>query len=132
MNDKVKEKKTATSTDIEWSAARGLGNYEKKRIEKRIENGKIESAGRIVDPVTKKVYSMHKGPNGKIIKLTEELGEVQRKGIDLSQKDQNKLKLLGVKQAAKGGMINKYAKGGSVKKKNKMATTKGWGASRKT
>ena len=33
---------------------------------------------------------------------------------------------------AKGGMINKYAKGGSVKKKNKMATTKGWGASRKT
>ena len=32
---------------------------------------------------------------------------------------------------AKGGMINKYAKGGSVKK-NKMATTKGWGASRKT
>ena len=33
---------------------------------------------------------------------------------------------------AKGGMINKYAKGGSVKKKNKMLTTKGWGASRKT
>ena len=32
---------------------------------------------------------------------------------------------------AKGGMINKYAKGGSVKK-NKMITTKGWGASRKT
>ena len=32
---------------------------------------------------------------------------------------------------AKGGMIKKYKKGGSVKK-NKMATTKGWGASRKT
>ena len=32
---------------------------------------------------------------------------------------------------AKGGMINKYAKGGSVNK-NKMITTKGWGASRKT
>ena len=32
---------------------------------------------------------------------------------------------------AKGGMINKYAKGGAVKK-NKMITTKGWGASRKT
>jgi len=30
-------------------------------------------------------------------------------------------------------MINKYAKGGSVhKNKNKMLTTKGWGASRKT
>ena len=34
-------------------------------------------------------------------------------------------------QSAKGGMIKKYKKGGSVKK-NKMATTKGWGASRKT
>ena len=28
--------------------------------------------------------------------------------------------------------MKKYAKGGSVKKKNKMLTTKGWGASRKT
>ena len=34
---------------------------------------------------------------------------------------------------AKGGMINKYAKGGAVKKnKSNMITTKGWGASRKT
>ena len=34
---------------------------------------------------------------------------------------------------AKGGMIKGYMGGGSVhKKKNKMATTKGWGASRKT
>jgi len=32
-----------------------------------------------------------------------------------------------------GGMVKKYMGGGSVhKKKNKMATTKGWGASRKT
>ena len=36
------------------------------------------------------------------------------------------------KKKAKGGMVNKYAKGGSVKKKNKMLTTRGWGASRKT
>ena len=34
---------------------------------------------------------------------------------------------------AKGGMVKKYMGGGSVhKKKNKMATTRGWGASRKT
>jgi hypothetical protein len=34
---------------------------------------------------------------------------------------------------AKGGMVKKYMGGGSVhKKKNKMLTTKGWGASRKT
>ena len=39
---------------------------------------------------------------------------------------------IGPRKKAKGGMINKYAKGGSVKKKNKMLTTKGWGASRKT
>ena len=33
----------------------------------------------------------------------------------------------------KGGEVKKYMGGGSVhKKKNKMATTKGWGASRKT
>ena len=34
---------------------------------------------------------------------------------------------------AKGGMVKKYMGGGSVhKNKNKMLTTKGWGASRKT
>ena len=36
-------------------------------------------------------------------------------------------------QYAKGGEVKKYMGGGSVhKKKNKMLTTKGWGASRKT
>jgi hypothetical protein len=29
-------------------------------------------------------------------------------------------------------MVKKYKKGGSVKKKNKMITTRGFGASRKT
>ena len=38
-----------------------------------------------------------------------------------------------VMEAAKGGMVKKYMGGGSVhKNKNKMLTTKGWGASRKT
>ena len=38
-----------------------------------------------------------------------------------------------VMEAAKGGMVKKYMGGGSVhKKKNKMITTRGWGASRKT
>jgi hypothetical protein len=38
-----------------------------------------------------------------------------------------------LKNLAKGGMVKKYMGGGSVhKKKNKMLTTKGWGASRKT
>ena len=38
-----------------------------------------------------------------------------------------------VMEAAKGGEVKKYMGGGSVhKKKNKMITTRGWGASRKT
>jgi hypothetical protein len=38
-----------------------------------------------------------------------------------------------IKEMAKGGEVKKYMGGGSVqKKKNKMLTTKGWGASRKT
>ena len=36
-----------------------------------------------------------------------------------------------VMEAAKGGMVKKYKHGGSVSK-NTMATTKGWGISRKT
>tara|TARA_R100001594_G_scaffold31200_1_gene58178 strand:+ start:75 stop:464 length:390 start_codon:yes stop_codon:yes gene_type:complete len=39
----------------------------------------------------------------------------------------------GVQPMKKGGEVKGYMGGGSVhKKKNKMATTKGWGASRKT
>ena len=38
-----------------------------------------------------------------------------------------------MKPMKKGGEVKKYMGGGSVhKKKNKMLTTKGWGASRKT
>ena len=38
-----------------------------------------------------------------------------------------------IKEMAKGGEVKKYMGGGSVhKNKNKMLTTKGWGASRKT
>ena len=41
------------------------------------------------------------------------------------------IKLLGQKKA-KGGEVKKFKNGGSVKKKNKMITTRGFGASRKT
>ena len=61
------------------------------------------------------------------------LGDVQTKLLSKFKK---------IRKEAKGGMINKYAKGGEVKgymgggsvrkNKNKMLTTKGWGASRKT
>ena len=101
MNDKVKKKKSTTKINVENKMARGIGGYERKRIEKRTKNGKTESAGRIVDPVTKKVYSIYKAPNGKIIKSTEELGAVQRRGVKLGQQKKLTTTLLGVKQKKK-------------------------------
>ena len=64
------------------------------------------------------------------IRLREQLDK-EGKGAagKTSQEMKKKTKLF----KAKGGMIKGYMGGGSVhKKKNKMATTKGWGASRKT
>ena len=87
-----------------------------------------ELAARKVDTDEKKVTDYYV-KDGKKIVTEEELGAVQRRGIDLSQKDQNKLKLLGVKQAAKGGMINK-----KKKKKKKVAgrlAKRGYGAAKK-
>ena len=95
------KKKPATKIDVEQSATKGIGGYERKRIEKRIKNGKIETAGRIVDPVSKKVYSMYKGPKGKKYKLTEELGAVQRRGVKLGQQKKLTTRLLGVKRKKK-------------------------------
>ena len=48
-------------------------------------------------------------------------------------KETGKRKILSPQGKAKGGEVKGYHKGGPVhKKKNTMATTKGWGASRKT
>jgi hypothetical protein len=95
------KKKTKTTVDVQNKMAKGIGAYERKRIEKRTKNGKKESAGRIVDPAGKKVFSMYKGPKGKIIKSVEELGAVQRRGVNLGQSKKAKTKLLGVKQKKK-------------------------------
>ena len=71
----------------------------------------------------------------RILKIKKQ-GKTQEKndGVisfeELKKQQEQKVK---VAEAAKGGMINKYAKGGSVhKNKNKMITKRGWGASRKT
>ena len=139
-------KKTKEEIKIQNAMEAGIGPYELTRIEKREKKNKKdkivkELAARKVDTDKKKVTDYYV-KDGKKIVTEEELGAVQRRGIDLSQKDQNKLKLLGVKQSAKGGMIKGYKHGGEVKgyhkggpvhnKKNTMATTKGWGISRKT
>ena len=94
-------KKTKTNISIQNKMAKGIGAYERKRVEKRTKNGKKESAGRIVDPAGKKVFSMYKGPKGKVIKSVEELGAVQRRGVKLGQSKKVKTKLLGVKQKKK-------------------------------
>ncbi len=95
------KKKTKTTVNVQNKMAKGIGAYEKKRIEKRTKNGKTEAAGRIVDPAGKKVYSMYKSPTGKTIKSIEELGAVQRRGVKLGQSKKVKTKLLGVKQKKK-------------------------------
>ena len=70
------------------------GPYEKKRVEVRTKNGKTEAAGRVVDIKDKKVYEMYKSPKDKVYKLKEELGAVQRRGVDLSPSKKPKIKLL--------------------------------------
>ena len=94
-------KKPKTNISIQNKMAKGIGAYERKRVETRKKNGKKESAGRIVDPASKKVYSIYKSPTGKTIKSVEELGAVQRRGVKLGQSKKVKTKLLGVKQKKK-------------------------------
>ena len=94
-------KKTKTNISIQNKMAKGIGAYERKRVETRKKNGKKESAGRIVDPASKKVYSIYKRPTGKTINSVEALGAVQRRGVKLGQSKKVKTKLLGVKQKKK-------------------------------
>jgi len=119
MNDKVKKKKKKkekVELKVQNMMEAGIGPYELTRLEKREKNGKKELAARKVDTENKKVTDYYV-KNGKKIVTEKELGEVQRRGIDLSQKDQTKLKLLGVKQSAKGGIVKKYKGGLMVKPK---------------
>jgi hypothetical protein len=126
-------KKTKEEIKIQNAMEAGIGPYELTRIEKRKKKNKKdkiveELAARKVDTDKKKVTDYYV-KDGKKYKLEEELGAVQRRGVDLSQKDQEKLKLLGVKQSAKGGMIKGYKHGGSVKA-GRLAK-RGYGAAKK-
>ena len=103
----------------------------------------------------KKKKSRFRGPNGLLYEMNEDgtvelipgqdidatdMKELQGVGLEgvtrsLGRMGKNKVKVDGpdLTKRAKGGMVKKYMGGGSVhKNKNKMATTKGWGASRKT
>ena len=59
---------------------------ETKRVERRTKNGKTEAAMREVVPKEKKVYEFYISPKGKKYKTIEELGAVERRGVDLSEK----------------------------------------------
>ena len=113
-----------------------------------------------IRPPKKKQKSIIRGPDGLLYGMTEDgtLELIPGQDIDktdmkklsiplsvgaslegvtrsLGRMGKNKVKVDGpdLTKRAKGGMVKKYMGGGSVhKKKNKMATTKGWGASRKT
>jgi uncharacterized protein YaaN involved in tellurite resistance len=60
-------------------------NGETERTEIRKKNGKIEVAKRIVVPKEKKVYEFYKSPKGKKYQTIEELGAVERRGVNLKE-----------------------------------------------
>ncbi len=96
-----KRKKITTNIDIEHALG-SIGPYELKRIEKRTKNGKKEVAGRIVDTGKKKVTEMYRSPKGKKYKLVEELGAVQRRGVNLVPKKGTKKMVVTKKGKLKG------------------------------
>jgi len=72
-------------------------------------------------------------PGGSVVKPKPKKKDINRTKEYMDFKSGKKDEGYKVMEAAKGGMVKKYMGGGSVhKNKNKMATTKGWGASRKT
>ena len=60
-------------------------NGETERTEIRKKNGKTEVAKRIVVPKEKKVYELYKSPKGKKYQTIEELGAVERRGVNLKE-----------------------------------------------
>jgi hypothetical protein len=95
----------------------GIGKANKRK------STKIENLLLKPDPVLKKY--LKRGEGYDFSNITKEDKEYLEKKRKQSQLDESTF--------AKGGEVKKYMGGGSVhKKKNKMLTTKGWGASRKT
>ena len=102
--DKIKKPKKKNTTTIKQGSDGKLYTAE----------GLLVSAGEGMGMLSEKERMMIKS-------AIDKMGKTENKsGPDLTKR-------------AKGGMVKKYMGGGSVhKKKNKMLTTKGWGASRKT
>ena len=102
-------------------------------LERAMENGTMAEVKKLKEQlkemspppeILKKIFEKRKNKKKKDIDRTEEYFDFKE-----GKKDES----YNVIEAAKGGEVKKYMGGGSVhKKKNKMLTTKGWGASRKT
>lgn len=110
------------------------GNLNKAELE-ALKKAKENKTGSFAE-IKEKLKQLDKKTLNKIKNLfgTEDQGKTKNDGVisfeELKKQQGKKVKIM---EAAKGGEVKKYMGGGSVhKKKNKMLTTKGWGASRKT
>ncbi len=117
-----------TGTKLRLGATkRGIGPAGGAPVSK--ETGEVFTGRDAVEKIIDKAISSLGGGKQAIQKLIRQ--------VEIN-KEKNTGQALGpagkrVKEMAKGGEVKKYMGGGSVqKKKNKMLTTKGWGASRKT
>ena len=81
-------------------------NGETERTEIRKKNGKTEVAKRIVVPKEKKVYELYRSPKGKKYQTIEELGAVERRGVNLKEKEE-KIKAE-IKADEKGKLYKDY------------------------
>jgi hypothetical protein len=148
MNDKTKKKDVGGRI----AAGESVGNLNKAEIGKLLSAGM--SASKIIEKIMENPVMRMKDLPGNLNKAElfalgkADTKKEQKKIKDMFGKEYVPLKetkieiipiptgepLKGKRPAlAKGGMVKKYMGGGSVhKNKNKMITTRGWGASRKT
>ena len=108
------------------------------KLKNEIKEGKLDD--KFKDSRDKKF--LFKSLSKMIREEQEKVEDFEKKGVGpagMRIKETKEEKMPGIRRDTKdfffkkGGEVKGYKKGGSVrKKKNKMATTKGWGASRKT
>mgnify|MGYP003665630989 CR=1 FL=1 len=121
---------------IKDKAALGRANTKKeqKDLEKKLGDLKISSISRLLkeDDVKGKPHARTRSEKIKDMFKNVELGAGAKSAISRLLKNfKRNISDVGTEQPT--SPVKKFRSGGSVKKKkNKMATTKGWGASRKT
>jgi len=125
MNDKVKKKKKEKS-DFSPSEASDA-KRKRRRIYLDLDESMAKGRKFLDKETNKKTGKLSQRAKNvqEAILSTRKTGEIADFGvIDIADK---------LKNLNKGGEVKGYHKGGPVhKKKNTMATTKGWGISRKT